>query len=183
MVKEIAVASTSVHKIKAATRAAEWIFPGEQIIVKGYPADSGINAQPYGLHETMQGARNRLEFMLSSLDSTQYHVALAIESGLFPEVIQGIKHYVDHAVVIALSHRGHMTTKISKGVEFPKKEVEELMNQGGFTTKVVGDLLHERNSQISASDPHTFLTNGEHSREELLTETIIAALQNIRGRI
>lgn len=180
---EILVASTSKQKLPAVEAAAHALYPDQNVIVRGVPAQSEINEQPFGLEETKLGAENRLKNALAANGSAPYDKVVSIENGIFPEGAGQNWKYIDKAVVIVQDKDGERVTHISPGVEFPKDTVEELLKQpDGFKKRTVGSLLHERNPAISDTDPHSFLTGGEHSRMDLLTSTIRAALETLRTR-
>jgi len=163
--KGIKLGSTSAHKLEALKEACVRI--GIEVEIAGSPAESKINAQPYGFDETYKGAMNRARN--TQLENSQA-TAVGIENGIVPIG----DRFVDLAVVVVLTSDGQSFVGTSAGIEFPKETVEEARKRG-FETTTAGDVMAETMG-ASKTDPHSTLTGGKVSRKEILVEAVSAVL-------
>jgi inosine/xanthosine triphosphatase len=78
--KKIIVASENPVKINATRRGFEQMFPDLDFTVEGISANSGVSDQPIGRDETLLGANNRLEAIITKVPDADYWVG--IEGGI-----------------------------------------------------------------------------------------------------
>lgn len=157
--------STSTHKLEALKEACRKVGIDTEII--GSPAESEINAQPYGFEETYAGAMNRAKHAQSE---NHQSVAIGIENGIIPINDK----FIDLAIVIVLTPDGQSFVATSAGIEFPKEAVQEAKSRG-FQTATAGDIIAETRGG-SKADPHSALTEGKIIRKDLLVEALTTAL-------
>lgn len=77
---KIIVASKNPVKINATRRGFEQMFPNLHFTVEGVTIESGVNDQPIGREETLQGAKNRLTSLIVAAPDADYWVG--IEGGI-----------------------------------------------------------------------------------------------------
>lgn len=157
--------STSAHKFEALKEACARI--GVETEIKTSPAESEINAQPYGFNETYQGALNRAKHAQTENPKS---VAIGIENGIIPLDDK----FIDLAVIIVLMPDGRSFVGTSAGIEFPKEAVEAARLRG-FDSTTAGDVIAETMGG-SGTDPHSTLTHGKISRKEILVDAIATVL-------
>jgi len=171
---EIVVGSTSRHKLEAVRMACKTLGYGNEIIVTGIPAESGQNAQPVGLVETMRGALARAEAVQKKHSGA---ICVGIESGI--NSVNTALSVVDMVVVIALMPDGrqYINGKPSN-VEFPKEDVLAAQ-QRGFKTTTVGQIISERLGKGDGTDPHSLLTDGKITRQQTLADALRSILPSV----
>ncbi len=157
--------SASIHKLEALKEAC--VRVGIEVDVNASPAESEINAQPYGFDETYRGAMNRAKNTQTKNPKT---VKIGIENGIVPI---GDK-FVDLAVVVVLVPNSESFIGTSAGIDFPREVVEEARKRG-FETTTAGDVMAETMG-ASKTDPHSTLTGDKISRKEILVEAITLVL-------
>jgi non-canonical (house-cleaning) NTP pyrophosphatase len=137
-------------------------------------SESEISSQPFGLSETLTGARNRVKTGLVSLpqqhQTQSRSVLLAIENGLFEEDDGA---FSDRAVVL-ISVGGFSAFEVSEPVMFPREHVLEAKSRG-FESWTVGKVMAEKGLVKNHADPHLDLSG--KSRTQFLTETINKLLE------
>lgn|SRR3989338_1043353 len=162
---ELRLGGTSTHKLEALKEACSRI--GIKAEIQGSPAESEINAQPYGFDETYRGALNRAQNTRKESPET---MSIGIENGIVP--IAG--KFIDLAVIVVIMPNGQEFVGTSTGVEFPKEAVETARSRG-FDTTTAGSIIAETMGG-SGTDPHSILTHGKVSRREILIDAIVAVL-------
>lgn len=165
----IALGSTSRHKV-AALRDALDRAGMDGVAVTAYDAASGVAAQPLG-EEVDVGAENRAREALDRAPvSIEY--AVGVESGLSYRRWG----HVDFAVAVVMRRRLHRVVGFatSVGIPIPLEAVEASIRSRRQRT--AGQCLADRIQGVNPTDPHTTLTNGRLSRQQLLTDAIYAAL-------
>mmetsp|Transcript_18243 Transcript_18243/g.24038 ORF Transcript_18243/g.24038 Transcript_18243/m.24038 type:complete len:202 (-) Transcript_18243:75-680(-) len=180
IIQRILVATTSELKIEAVKLAFEMSFEEKQIIFhcEGISAPSSINAQPFGMNETLQGALNRLEYAINSENYESYDYIVSIENGIF-EVNQGQQFFDIGWIVLQRRSDGKRVFSTTPSIEF-SSEVVEQAKQKGFSTTTVGDILSETyEGNCNTKDPHSFLTHSKFSRVDLLELGVKAALAQL----
>jgi non-canonical (house-cleaning) NTP pyrophosphatase len=178
---DIFVASTSIHKIAATEQAATKAYPGVSIAVHGLKASSGINEQPVGNEETLQGACNRLACIRGALQGqTRYDILVAMENGIFPVVLDGKQTWWDAGWVVVEDVGGNRGIASTTAVRLPDEDVR-IAKERGFATTTVGSVIAER-SGADGTDPHAHLTGGLMKRVSSLEQALLAALGQIRGK-
>ncbi|EKD92789.1 MAG: hypothetical protein ACD_28C00330G0003 [uncultured bacterium] len=181
--KEVFVASTSKHKLGAVEGVAREVFPEEESKVEGRKASSGINEQPVGHEETIQGALHRLEELKGALDATRsrYDLLVAFESGIFPVTVGKVERWFDLAWVVIEDGNGTQKLAHSTGIEFDAADVEKAKAKG-FKTTTAGSMISERTGADS-TDPHSYLTHEVVSRSEMLRQALKTALGQLSRSI
>jgi inosine/xanthosine triphosphatase len=78
--QKIIVASENPVKINATLAGFKRMFPNRKFSVEGIAVPSGVNDQPIGRRETLQGANNRLNALVAIAPDADYWVG--IEGGI-----------------------------------------------------------------------------------------------------
>jgi non-canonical (house-cleaning) NTP pyrophosphatase len=143
---------------------------GQVRTIVSVPVASGVASQPVGEDETLRGARQRA-MSAKAVDSSV--CAIGIENGI-RQVGNG---WEDWAVIVLLPADGTEIIVHSDGVAVPT-DIVEVARARGFSTTTVGAVLAERFGSLS-DDPHTFLTGGRVSRQELLVSAVVRALAQV----
>ncbi|HEU0051003.1 MAG TPA: inosine/xanthosine triphosphatase [Patescibacteria group bacterium] len=167
-VVQIAVGSSSPHKIDAVQQAASKFFTACGI--SNCPAKSGVGIQPIGLEETLKGAQNRA---LAAAQKFPNAICVGIESGI---VKMGL-HWFDIAVVVVRRHETE-SVSVSAGIRLPDECVSEAIQRGLERTtvgSVVAEFYHG-----DETDPHTRLSRGKVTRMQTLTEAVFLAFSQIK---
>lgn len=157
--------STSLTKVKAVRAALSEIHSAATL--HQVSVASLVAMQPVGVEETLRGARHRAR-QAQALQPGAY--AIGIENG----IRQRDGRWEDWAIVVLISPEGKEFVAESVAIPFPTEAVEVARSRG-FDRTTVGAVLHEQYG-ADQQDPHTFLTNGVHSRADLLRETLIRLL-------
>jgi len=173
------VASESPYKLAAVEEATRDIFMNSRT-VEGYSVSSGINEQPVGHQETIQGATNRLNALKNQLEDTRYHLLIALENGIFSIETEDGTKWFDLAWVIVENSAGERALAHSAGVEFSKEDVEEASLRG-FETTTVGSILAEKSSCL-ANDPQAYLCNEFIGRQNILAQAVRVAIGQLKRR-
>lgn len=180
LIMEIFVASTSECKLEAVKNASKEMYPDVVVNVHGRKASSGINEQPVGHEETVQGALNRLKSLKDIIGQTRYDLLVAFENGIFAVTIGGQETWFDLGWVVVEDVDGNQAFACSTGMEFPVGDVEEA-RQRGFSRSTVGSVIAERTGADSA-DPHSYLTKQTVTRADMLGQSLKTALGQILFR-
>ena len=147
------------------------------VTITTVPASSGQNPQPFGYHETASGALAR------AMEAKQWfpnRVAVGIENGILPFIglMTEAEQIVDVAVIVMIDMEGRLHIDMSVGVEFPPDAFEAVRNSGFRQT--VGELLADEDPDCRATDPHSYLTGEDYTRQGLLADTLERMLERIR---
>lgn len=157
---------------------------GEGLRVRGVKAASGINEQPLGNEETIQGALNRLAHAKELAPGADFYAA--IENGLLEVPCGGEEtRFFDVGwVVLERSSDGWRGMAPSLGVQFDARWVEAAQrSDGGFATTTAGSVIAQDVAGVHKQDPHAWLTGGTLGRPVLLEQAALAALgQLLRER-
>ncbi len=167
-VVRLQLGSTSTHKLEALKEAC--VKVGIKAEINVFPSESGVNAQPYGLDETYQGAATRAR---NAQSADPQAIAVGIENGIVPVG----DTCVDLAVIVALTPDGQSFVGTSVGVEFLKEAVQEARKRG-FKTTTASDVMAETMGS-SVTDPHSTLTGGRTSRKAILVEVVSVVLSRM----
>lgn len=166
----VLVGSKSNKKVDPAGMARDRVFTNVSGVVEGRSASSGINEQPEGNKETLEGALNREKCIKQETEKMRA-ATIAIESGEIPIEIQGEERYFDFAWVVATDPSGRNYLARSSGVEFDKKYVN-LARKKGFETTTIGSVIAEESEreggEVDGTDPQKTLTNFLVSRRRSL---------------
>jgi non-canonical (house-cleaning) NTP pyrophosphatase len=164
---KLAVGSTSAIKKAASELALKRL--GLKLPLLYIAAASGVNEQPEGLSETSRGAYGRA--LTALLKCPDADIGIGIENGLF-----GHDGGMADRPVCVLLVRGptaieqwRYSATLGAPVMMPASAVKEARRRG-FATTTVGQVLHEYNPQMSATDPHAFLTG--RARAEYLADAL-----------
>jgi len=166
---KIVVGSQSAVKLDAVKNA---LVNRKNIEVVGVKANSGAPEQPIG-DETLLGARNRAADARKLAPDADLYIA--IENGIFLE--NG--HWIDKAVVLAVTKDRHEHIEYSKGVEFDKQWVDEA-RELGFDTITVGKLMAAKGVVRKHDDPHADLGD-KTPRAQILKEAVSSAVNKVMG--
>ncbi len=175
----IAVSSTSPHKVGAVREASEGIFMPE-LHIQGFKVASGVNEQPYGQEETLQGARNRMARLVELVGDTRFDLFVSMEGGVFPVMNNGQESHFDCGWVIARDAEGNEGVGTCTGVEYSSADVEEARRRG-FDTTTIGSVIAER-APADATDTHDFLSGGVLKRADVLRVGLLAAIGQLLQR-
>lgn len=137
---------------------------------------SGVNEQPFGWEEIILGANNRTRNALKMIaaDVTP-RLSVAIENGVVPVTANGPDFYMDIAWVILNDLKtGKQYATCSTGVTIPAEIVKKAQEDFKHTT--IGDVLHSKDSSISAKDPHSTLLGGVMTRVPLMEQAILTCM-------
>ena len=167
----IVIGTTNEIKLEALRQACDDLGISARI----HPVDvsSGINAQPVGLGEITRGATNRCLAARTLMPQNDY--AIGIENGI-DERSEG---WVDSAVIEVRGRTGGRLTWYSDPVPFPPSAVEEAKRRG-FETTTVSQVLAEQ-TKCSPTDPHAYLTDGKHPRQDILRRALVGALKHLQS--
>ena len=129
---------------------------------------SQVNEQPVGLSEMVTGAKNRA---IGAQNHCSGSFGLGIENGIeFSERDeQEIVH--DFAVVVLITPAGEEYITETMRIRFPL-DLTLIAKQRGFKTTTVGSVIAEKYG-CNPANPHSFLTNGLFSREQLLRDAVV----------
>lgn len=166
MIKVI-VGSKSEHKLLAVKRAFADLKVDAEVI--GVDTKSGVNEQPFGMHETSWGALNRAKKSITTREAEGATMTLGIESGLLT-----MAGCVLDVAVIALVVEGQEILGTSPGVPFERQDYETASRKG-FETNTIGQAMAERLGS-SATDPTTQLTGGRYTRADQICEGVKVVL-------
>ncbi len=170
----IGVTSKSQLKIDAIVDACEEMAIKHHTLIS-IDCDSRINDQPFNMDETLLGAENRLnDFKTKMLNRNETcDMIISIENG----IIKMGERYIDMAVIVIETH-GHVRFySTSSGIEFDSKYVDEARKRG-FYSNTVGSVMAELIG-CTGNDPHSTLTHGHFSRQEILTDGVMKCLSQI----
>lgn len=106
------IGSASERKIKIAEEIIQELFKGEEIIVEGYSANSGMPETPYD-RQTFDGARNRALDSQSHVDGANYYIGL--ESGL----VERYGHMYEEAWAAVINSDNKEFFGYSSGLKVP----------------------------------------------------------------
>jgi inosine/xanthosine triphosphatase len=176
---KVFVASTSEHKINAASRVFTDLCRSGTVEIEGRKAPSGINEQPVGKEETVLGAMNRIAHLKDMILGVPYDYLVAFENGLVSLELNGETTWMDMAWAVVEDYDGNRKIANSAGIEIPSWAVEEARRHG-FETTTASSIL-AKVSPASSTDPHSYLTDGAVSRTDLLEQSLrIAVAQLLR---
>ncbi len=171
----IAAGTTSHHKISAIKEACRQMGYGDDIEVVGYPAESGINAQPIDLDETMKGAVNRA--LQAQKHIPEAELWIGIESGILRSDTYDVSF--DIGVIVLIDPQGNRIYATSPGLVVTEPYVDEA-DERQFAVTTAGQVIAEHLGG-DHTDPHHTLTNGRLTRAETLVQGIITALAQLHS--
>jgi non-canonical (house-cleaning) NTP pyrophosphatase len=190
----VVLGTCSLLKIEAVNRAFARCFPYSQVVVVPLDATSGINEQPFGNTETIQGAQNRIS-SAKALFSQAYDYVVAIENGITEiplplrqredELLQPKCLLLDLSWVVIESRKNNLEAyATSTGLPFDEESFN-VTRQKGFDKFTVGDtiankLLQTRATGCSSKDPHSYLTNQQLSRLDMMEQAVRCAIGQLQ---
>ncbi len=166
---KIVVGSTSFLKIAAVNEACTIL--GLDAEVTGVETNSGQNAQPFGLSETLDGARTRALKAMRGDDS----VVIGIENGVFRPGSEPL--ILDIAVIVVITKESRTIITTSSGIQFGFAHFK-IAEGYGFEKTTVGSVIAERLGG-DPRDPHSTVTEGKVSRQSLLVDALVVALKQL----
>ncbi|MBU1915611.1 DUF84 family protein [Patescibacteria group bacterium] len=131
--------------------------------VTGVAVESNVPQQPVGYIMTGQGALHRAQQAQRQRPNS---FVVGIENG----IIEQVGGWADLAVIRLILPGQSSSTHIffTDPVDIPADVVEEVLRRG-IDQVTIGQVLAKRHpNKCSPVDPHSFLTRGQHSRQEVL---------------
>lgn len=173
MTVSIVVGTLSELKLAAVRQACA--AQGLVAEVTGVEVESNVPQQPVGFIMTGQGALHRAE---RARRRRSGGFAVGIESG----IIEQLNSWADLAVIRLILSGQSSSTHIffTDSVDVPADVVEEVLRRGiGQVT--IGQVLAERHpNKCDPADPHSFLTKGQHPRQEILARGLRPLVEYIK---
>lgn len=167
-VRQIIVAGTSDIKI-AATKKAVYELILKDVEVESIKIGStGINEQPVGESEILEGAMKRAKLAKEADDSTNSStIYLGIENGIEEQTPH---NWFDYAFIYGIFPKGEKVTKTIRCF-FPEEcVIATSLLPGGFKDNTVGKYMASIGLVRDPADPHVDLCG--FRRTELLKEAI-----------
>lgn len=157
--------STSRIKMHALTLACKQANISDSMVA--IKTASGVNEQPVGTEETLQGAYNRAS---AAKEKYPEDCAIGIENG----IVQFGGTWIDLAVIVMITPTNAVLTVTSLGLPYAHDHVDEAREKG-FETTTVADIYAEK-CGCDPKDPHHEITLGAMSREQILTDALYALI-------
>lgn len=170
---KIAVGSENPTKINAARIAFEKAFPQETIEVIGVKVSSGIPDQPRGYTQTIEGATNRAQRALQTVNDADFGIG---EEGGMQEMDLGNGHtqWFETGWCVVVNTKGKAGIGSSIHMEVPKKMMKHI-HKG----KELGEATDIEFNVIEAGKNAGFfglMTNGAIDRTAAYADGILSAL-------
>lgn len=184
----IVLGSKSVHKREAVVAACSNLkFPVGAILEVA--VDSRVNSQPVGMEETQQGAQNRAIYALRHMAPARQEqpdpkmIGIGIENGIIHvdgKLMQTEEGFytIDLAVIAVYLPDNTWIFGTSPGMMMPEQYVKEAA-RSGYNRTTVGQIIAQHLGG-DATDPHSTLTQGRITRQELLRIGVETALAQIK---
>lgn len=166
--KRIVLGSTAFIKAMAVTTACREL--GMQLDIRTVKTNSGVNLQPFGFKETLQGATARASQAKTAHPDA---IAIGIENGLF-QFNKSSRVIMDMAVIYIIDASGRPFVTTSSGINIPWSYVAET-KRIGFNRTTIGEVIAKELGG-NAQDPHFNLTDGRIGRSEILANGVKIAL-------
>ncbi|WP_420316975.1 inosine/xanthosine triphosphatase [Ekhidna sp.] len=164
---KVIVASKNPVKINSARNGFNQMFPTEAIEIEGISAPSGVSDQPMTNSETLQGAKNRAEFVKKEVPDADFWVG--IEGGI-EDTSDGMEAFA-WVVILSKNQKGQSRTST---FYLPPK-VRELVLQGVELGHANDQVFEEHNSKQKGGAVGS-LSNGLLGRTEYYEQAVILAL-------
>lgn len=165
--KKIIVASKNPVKIQAALQGFQEMFPEETFEVEGISVASGVNAQPMGSEETLQGAMNRLEAARKARPEADYWVG--IEGGNI--ATKDAMEVMAWIVIQSPKQKGRARTA---GFFLPPRVIE--LVQQGYELGHADDIVFGVSNSKQTGGSSGLLTDNVMTRMRFYTPAVILAL-------
>ena len=166
--EQIAVGSKNPVKIASALVGFQTMFPDRCFAASGFAADSGVNDQPMSSEETLRGANNRAQQLVSLAPASQFFVGM--EGGI--EIIDG--RWFAAAWMVVLDNQNRRSESKSALFALPPK-VQQLVESGLELGLANDQVFAEKNSK-HAGGAIGSLTGGLITRQALYEHAMLAAL-------
>jgi len=167
----IVVGSKNKTKVEAVSEIIKEYPHLANAVVSGFEVDSGVEAQPKSLEETVKGAKNRAK---TAFKECEY--SIGIESGMMavPETKSG---YMD-VCVIAIYDGKEFHLGLSTAWEFPDVRItNSIMRDGLDMSEAINKAGLTKNPLIgSAEGAIGILTKGRLTRKEYTKQALRSAL-------
>jgi non-canonical (house-cleaning) NTP pyrophosphatase len=138
--------------------------------VDEYPVPSGVNEQPVGYEEGLQGAKNRVH----GARSLHPHADLWI--GIESTILRG-PPTLDIVLILILLPTGEEIVGCSPGLHLPEEYVIEAERRG-FDKCAVSQVIAEK-LDGDHKDPHATLTKGDMRRKRAIAHGLINVFRQI----
>lgn len=162
------IASDNNAKIQGAKEAFLTYFPNSIIEIKGLKTDSNVPEQPF-YEEILQGARNRLDFLVKNNDNEDIDYFLASEAGI---IKIGDKH-ININLALIRDKSGYESVGISQGFMIPENLINDVRNQS--LGKVLDNLFNAKDLNKKFGGIYN-LSNGAINRIDLVKNSFVTAL-------
>ena len=169
---KIILGSGSAVKFDAVSAACRSCFNQTHYDLSGDSVRSGQAEQPIGLSAMYNGALARAK------GAAKVHsdaIAIGIENGITVSLDENV--FIDLAVIVVLTRTRKIVTT-SQGIEIPGEFVDKTEKRG-FGKTTVGQIIAEELGGDPA-DPHKTLLEGKSSREKILEEAVLLALNQLK---
>lgn len=163
---QVVVGSTNPVKINATLGAFRTLYPHLQIDCSGMPAPSGVAAQPMTEEETLQGARQRVQYCLHQASADFY---VALEGGV-EQFAWGPATFA--FVVISDGQQ----QAIGRSANLPLPQVAYQSLEAGEELGDVMDKLFNTSNIKQQGGAIGLLTHGHATRESVYTQTLLLAM-------
>lgn len=165
----IIVASTNPVKINCIKNAFAKMFPDMEHLVEGVSAPSGVSDQPMSIEETIQGARNRAQYIRQARPEADYYAG--IEGGLTTDELGQL---IGIAWVVILDQQGRESKASTGTFVLPKIMADDI--RSGMEMGVAADKLYGTDNIKHNLGTVGALTDGVIDRTEYYTHAAILAL-------
>jgi non-canonical (house-cleaning) NTP pyrophosphatase len=159
--------SMSPVKVRAVKTACRLAGIDADIVAEEAP--SGVPLQPVGCDEMRLGARNRA---VATRRNHPDSIVIGIESGIFN--FTG-NVWVDEAAIVVICRDGNSIEGKTRPVEIPSWVIAEVMRKGPDSI-TAGEVLADAYG-CSSTDPHSHLTRGHQSRQDLIAKALVPLLE------
>jgi inosine/xanthosine triphosphatase len=174
---KIKVGTMNKGKIEAVQMAVEAYDILENAAVEGAAVESGVNAQPIGLEEILQGAMNRARL---AYESGECDLGFGLESGIFPAPFTKSDYFDTCACAIYDGRDFHLG--MSSCFEYPPKMIEKVLREGKEITEAALDLGFSEDKKFSEGQGMIgILTRGRVSRIKYSYQAVQSAMIHLEN--
>ena len=164
---KVLIGSFNPVKLEACRLAFNRVFPDQHIEVSGVDVSSNVSDQPFGLEETRNGAKNRVQELLKQQEKSDYYVG--IEGG-----ITQVGGMIYAFAWMAVSNGNTLAEAATSHFPLPDK-VTKLIKQGMELGEANDKVFGKHNSKQQGG-AIGLLTDGQISRTELYVPALEMAL-------
>lgn len=168
--------SKSVLKVEATQLACQGLFDPLNINLLAQEAPSGVNMQPLGYEETLEGASNRLKALEEQGSSNEHALLVSIENGLrYTE-----NGYVDFVQVLVKKGQ-HTFSYTQDCCPVPSEIVNAIpKDKHGAFLNTWGEVAKQMGLAKDANNPHQEALFGGVSRTKHLVNALSKALGQLK---